>query len=85
MARWVFKEFCGPEDWSYSEWIWELVLDDGQIFRRSPTGFVDLKHCKADATKHGYYGGHYAVYIEQPSRTELLSVVSENGPASGMP
>ncbi len=67
MARWIFKQVNESQQARLSNWTWELQRTHGAIVRRSATSFTNLKVCMDDASKYGYYGGHYAVYINSNS------------------
>jgi len=64
MAQWIFRQTNNPARQDcLSTWVWQLERSHGQIVKQSAAGFSDLMLCMDDAAKHGYYGGHYAVYI----------------------
>ncbi len=65
MARWLFREVAAstsPQDCP-ARWVWELERSSGQVIDHSASSFADLALCMNDAAKHGYYGGHRDVYI----------------------
>ncbi len=68
MARWIFRQVKDSTPSHHSNWIWELEQSCGEIIKRSTKGFADLMLCMDDASRHGYYGGHYAVYIHNRKR-----------------
>jgi hypothetical protein len=74
MARWIFSEVRSPAARAAEPalWRWELRHDDGRIVQQSAGGFRDFHLCADDASRHGYYAGHYDVIVQRAEEEGLV-------------
>jgi hypothetical protein len=80
MAHWIFTQLEAEGRETAKRWVWMLERDNDRGTLQSDGSFEDLQQCMDDASRHGYYAGHYRVSI-RGARSRGSAVVPIRGEA----